>query len=193
MTTRDGAQAAAGAGGLLARLRSRLRSRPDSEHEMTINRIAILSLGLGYLIVASAAGNEGAIEMFAKAGALFEAQYLIAIALFIHICAFPGISTARRVIALVTDIAALSYWMNVGNDATSLAYPLYLWTIFGNGFRFGVHYLYAATILSTIGFAVVVATTPVWHDNLTLAAGLLAGLVVLPLYVGVLIRKISEA
>ena len=193
MTTSDGAQAAAGAKGTIARLRSRLRNRPDSEHEMTINRLAILSLVLGYLIVASAAGNPSAIDMFEKAGALFEAHYLIALALFVHICAFPGVSRARRLIALTADIAAISYGMHVGNDATSLAYPLYLWTVFGNGFRFGVSYLYIATLLATAGFAAVMATTPVWHDNLTLSAGLLVGLVVLPLYVGVLIRKISEA
>ena len=160
---------------------------------MSINRLAILSFGLSYLIVASAAGNDGAIFMFEKAGSLFEAQFLIALALFIHICAFPGVSTARRLIALATDIAALSCWMYVGNEATSLAYPLYLWTIFGNGFRFGVIYLYLATLLATLGFSAVVATTPIWHDNLTLSAGLLLGLVVLPLYVGILIRKISEA
>ena len=173
MTTRDGAQAATG---VIAQLRSRLRGRPDSEHEMSINRLAILSFGLSYLIVASAAGNDGAIFMFEKAGSRFEAQFLIALALFIHICAFPGVSTARRLIALATDIAALSCWMYVGNEATSLAYPLYLWTIFGNGFRFGVIYLYLATLLATLGFSAVVATTPIWHDNLTLSAGLLLGL-----------------
>ena len=193
MTARDGAQAAPGKVGAIARLRSLLRNRPDSEHEMTINRLAIVSLVLSYLIVASAFGNPSAIDMFEKAGALFEAHYLIALALFVHICAFPGVSAARRIIAMIADIAAISYGMHVGNDVTSLAYPLYLWTVFGNGFRFGVTYLYTATLLATAGFAVVVATTPIWRDNLTLSAGLLVGLVVLPLYVGILIRKISEA
>jgi two-component system sensor histidine kinase RpfC len=74
-----------------------------------------------------------------------------------------------------------------------LFYPLLLWIIFGNGFRFGVRYLAIAAAVTTVAFTVVVMTTPFWRDNISLALGLLVGLLVLPAYVSVLIRKLSEA
>ncbi len=40
---------------------------------------------------------------------------------------------------------------------------------------------------------IVIATTPFWQAHLGLAAGLTAGLILLPLYVSTLIRKLSEA
>jgi len=32
---------------------SRLRNRPDSEHELTVNRLALSGLAFGYLIIAA--------------------------------------------------------------------------------------------------------------------------------------------
>jgi two-component system sensor histidine kinase RpfC len=72
-------------------------------------------------------------------------------------------------------------------------YPIYLWTIFGNGFRFGVPYLFAATATSVVGFGIAIVSAPFWHEHRGLAAGLMAGLILLPLYVSTLIRKLSQA
>src|SRR5262249_11419082 len=50
-----------------------------------------------------------------------------------------------------------------------------------------------ATALSLAGFSAVVALTEYWSSHLYLAAGLLGGLVILPLYAATLIEKLSAA
>ena len=39
---------------------------------------------------------------------------------------------------MFVDSGMLSYGIYVGDESTSLLYPIYLWVIFGNGFRFGL-------------------------------------------------------
>ena len=54
-------------------------------------------------------------------------------------------------------------------------------------------YLFAASATSVLAFGTVIATTAFWQEHRGLASGLTAGLVLLPLYVSTLIRKLSEA
>jgi two-component system, sensor histidine kinase RpfC len=194
MTTEGNAQRKAGVlRRLTAPLRRRLRGRPDSEHEMTINRIVISSVVLIYLLVASARGHGTAQEIFHEALLLFAIYYACSIALFIHILYDPGVSHPRRIVAITLDIGMLSYGMHVGESAFAIGYPLYLWIIIGNGFRFGVKYLIGAALWAIAGFCFLIAMTPLWRNNLELSFGLLAGLFILPAYVSALIRKLSEA
>jgi two-component system sensor histidine kinase RpfC len=115
------------------------------------------------------------------------------VAYFAHILVQPGISKWRRIFAIVTDLGFLSYGIHVGGELAALFYPIYLWVIFGNGFRFGLNYLLFAAAVGVTGFAAVAATTEYWLDNLHLSSGLAAALVILPLYAGTLIRKLSKA
>ena len=87
---------------------------------------------------------------------------------------------------MVSDLGLFSYGMYVGGEAFAPLYPIYLWTIFGNGFRFGVPYLFAATATSVVGFGIAIVSAPFWHEHRGLAAGLMAGLILLPLYVSTL-------
>lgn len=178
---------------LMSTVRKRLRGRPDSEHEMTINRIVLSTVVLVYLVIARSKGHDAAQDVFLDALVLFGIYYVASIALFAHILAKPGISHRRRIVAIGLDIGMLSYGMSVGESAFAIGYPLYLWIIFGNGFRFGVKYLLGAALSAIIGFAFLILTTPPWRNNLELSFGLMVGLFLLPAYVSALIRKLSEA
>jgi two-component system sensor histidine kinase RpfC len=94
---------------------------------------------------------------------------------------------------MVFDFGIFSACLHFGGEAMAPLFPIYLWVIFGNGFRFGLTYLAAAAACGVVSFTVVVLTTPFWHAHLTLAAGLAGGLILLPLYVSSLIRKLSDA
>ncbi|MGH7191816.1 MAG: sensor histidine kinase, partial [Acetobacteraceae bacterium] len=98
-----------------------------------------------------------------------------------------------RYAALVLDIGFIAYEMHVGDDLTAILYPVFLWVIFGNGFRFGIAYLRVAMLVSMASFALVIVTTPFWYQLPDLSAGLMIGLLILPLYAGILIRKLSTA
>jgi two-component system, sensor histidine kinase RpfC len=180
-------------GSPLARLRACLRGRPDSEHELTINRLAVLGLVSVYLVVAGALGASHGWEVLRTHGVYFAIYCAISVSFFVHILYRPAASPARRIIGILIDFATLSWVMHVGGQITSLLYPMYLWVIFGNGFRFGLPYLLAAMVVGVTGFAVVIETTEYWWSHLELAAGLLTGLIILPLYAATLIRKLSAA
>ena len=165
---------------------ARLRGRPDSEHEMSLNRLGFAALLLG--CQALVPGPDPVAAQLALGG-----WCLAAAAIFAHILAFPATSTPRRVVALLLDVACLSWYLHIGGEEHSSFVAIYLWVVFGNGFRFGLPWLRAATAASVAGFAVVVLATPFWSGQPHLAAGLLVGFVVLPLYAGALIRKLSDA
>ncbi len=172
---------------------SRLRNRPDSEHELTVNRLVISGVAFTYLLVAALLGQADAEQMLRDQSPYFGIYQVVSIILFCHLLYRPGISVERRLIGMVFDLGLFSYGMHVGGETFALLYPIYLWVIFGNGFRFGVPYLFAASGTSVVTFGAVIATTTFWQEHLGLAAGLTAGLVLLPLYVSTLIRKLSEA
>lgn len=174
-------------------LRQRLRSRPDSEHEMAINRIVISTLVLVYLYVGRWLGLIEQSDAL-NDGKILVLSYLAAgIVIMWHIILQPGISPPRRHFAMAMDMTVISFGMYFGNSTVAFCYPLYLWTIFGNGFRFGVPYLWRSMMVALVGFACVIYSTPIWHENLDLSFGLWLGLLILPAYVATLIKKLSEA
>jgi two-component system sensor histidine kinase RpfC len=118
---------------------------------------------------------------------------VITVGIFAHILWRPAGSVIRRHVALLGDIGALSCYLHFGDEVAAAFFPLYLWMVFGNGFRFGHGALITAMLVAIAGFGAVVATTPFWIDHRGLSLGLLSGLLILPLYSGTLIRKLSQA
>jgi two-component system sensor histidine kinase RpfC len=163
-----------------------LRGRPDSEHEMSFNRLGFALLLLACQLFIPPPDPAVALKLVLAWAAL-------SVGVFLHILARPGISGPRRLAALLLDIGFLSIYLHIGGEAHATFFPIYLWIIFGNGFRFGLTWLRIAMGAALAGFLAVVLTTPYWHEQPHLSAGLLGGLVVLPLYAGVLIRKLSDA
>ena len=177
----------------LARIAARLENRPDSEHEMCLNRVLVSGAVLIYLFVAGKLGSLAAQELLQAVAPYYLLFGLVSVLIFLHLLWKPGVSVARRVIAIPFDLFLFSYLVHSGDATTALLYPVYLWTIFGNGFRFGIPYLAIAAATGAIGFAGVILTTTFWQAHVSLGCGLLAGLIILPAYVSVLIRKLSEA
>jgi len=124
---------------------------------------------------------------------LCGAYWFGALLLLLHPLLWPSPSRVRRVAAAFMDIGVFSYGLHLAGASASPLFAIYLWVILGNGFRFGLPWLYLTTGASVLGFGVVVLCTPYWLDNLPLGVGLLVGLLVIPLYAGRLIRTLSEA
>jgi two-component system sensor histidine kinase RpfC len=111
----------------------------------------------------------------------------------IHFILRPARADARRLFALLLDVALLSAFLIVGNQATAPWFLLYLWLIFSHGHRNGTRWLQAASAASFVGFAIVVATTPVWRNNWSISVGLLLALALLPAYLATIIRRLAKA
>jgi diguanylate cyclase (GGDEF)-like protein len=106
--------------------------------------------------------------------------------------AAPGRPWWRRYVPNVTDALAISATLTLAGPLGTVIYPVYLWTIIGNGARFGVASLYLSAGASLVGLATAVAITPFWHDHRLMAAGLLIGLVAVPLYIQRLLKRIHR-
>lgn len=100
-------------------------------------------------------------------------------------------STLRRCLVLAADLICTSYTMYVADGLGAFFYPVYLWVIAGHGIRYGSRYLIAGMIIAVIGFGVVLAFTPYWQQARLTGAGLLLGLIVLPLYQLMLLRRLQ--
>ncbi len=161
-----------------------LRGRPDTEHEMSFNRLAFALVISVYLF------SQDAPPLAQLLAGLY---WIVAIGLFAHILRWPDTNIPRRITALCLDMGFLCAELHVGGEITSALAPIYLWVILGNGFRFGVAWLRGAMAIAMLGFIAVVATTPFWYEQPHLSGGFLLGLVAIPAYAGTLIRKLNAA
>ncbi|WP_245538368.1 sensor histidine kinase, partial [Teichococcus cervicalis] len=151
---------------------------------MSLNRLVFGGI---ILLVVWASGGPG----LALAG--MAAFFLLAIGVLAHIIAYPASNRARRGAAVALDCGFLSLQLHWGAEAVAMFWPVYLWVVFGNGFRFGLAWLRIAMLAALAGFGAVALTTPFWQEQWHLATGLWVGLLILPLYAGTLIRKLSQA
>jgi two-component system sensor histidine kinase RpfC len=172
--------------GVLSRLRARLAARQDSEHEMSANRFVFLVLMILYLWARPVAEQRWA--LVALGGGL-----IITLGIFAHIVWRPAVNGVRRSIAFCADLGTICLMMYFGDSAGAIFYPLLLWTVLGNGFRFGISWLTGSCVVAVVLFLTVVFTTPFWRANPSLAGGLAVGLIMIPGYAAILIRKLNDA
>ncbi len=178
---------------LLARIRARLAARADSEHEQAIIRLLVVGLFFLYLLPQAFTGYEAYGRVDLQFLLAMVCVMLLAATVFGWIYFVPAPSPVRRVAAAVLDIGATTFFMyHTGEYGTPL-YIVYLWTIFGNGFRYGKPYLYHALVLSVAGFGFILATDDYWAQNRTLGLVMLIGMIVLSLYVAKLVTRLFDS
>lgn len=99
----------------------------------------------------------------------------------------------RWLAAIILDVMMAFAVMLREPEHLSVFYPIILWMILGNGFRYGIKWLYVAAFMSAVTFGIVVLSTTYWQQNLWLGVALTMALIVIPAYCSTLIRKISYA
>ena len=181
-----------------------LRARffqPDgnSEHEQALVRIAAGFAVIAYILVLQLLGYDGWSSAGLRGGNLLACIYVAlvgmayATGLLISIVLHPQPSVPRQFLGMLHDNISLTLFLFYGGELTAFWFPVYLWNSFGHGFRYGPRLLIASAVVSVLGFAWVVSTTPYWTSQIFLSAGLLTGLVVLPAYAFSLLRKLTRA
>lgn len=170
---------------------ARFTTRLDSEHEQAILRIVLVAIILCYLFVVSVFGSDQ--PDLPVAMAIMAVGLAISWMIFVDIWHRPKRSVARRIVANHADLVILTLVLHVSPGVMAPCYLIYLWVTFGNGFRYGVPFLVVSTLISVIGFGLVIATTPFWQAQLPLAIGLLIALAVLPAYVSTLLKRLRQA
>lgn len=176
---------------LLQRIKARFENRPDTEHEQSLVRVAIVLLVLFYLAINSIFGelSESAYHGLTILS-LFLAFSLIMIA---AIALNPGVSIPRRVVCMFGDMGMITYLLFYYGEIMTPLYIVYLWVSSGYGLRYGNRYLAASTVMAAVGFFLVLQYNEDWHSDPKTGWGLWIGLIVLPMYIASLLAKLSRA
>lgn len=174
-------------------LHARLKARTDSEHEQAILRILIVSVVLAYMGIAYSYGAIGGRHADPLLVLGLAADLALAIALFAGICIWPAESIPRRVTGMLADAGAATFCMFLAGESGVSMIGIYLFITFGNGFRYGRAYLFACQGLCLLGFSAVLKYATYWEQHRVAGWCLMIALVVLPLYVSTLLKRIQEA
>jgi two-component system sensor histidine kinase RpfC len=171
-------------------VRESFRLRGDKEHEQAVLRVfvAAFAVAYGFVIAAARIGDVAAPCQIVAALGLAGAWLFLLLTML-----DPVPSPLRYYLGAVFDAGLLSAFLHFGAMPTAPWFPLYLLAAFYAGFRFGPAALAAASIANLIGFAIVVATTAFWQEQVLLAGGLIVAMIVLPAYVGSMVREVAES
>ncbi|HUJ86911.1 MAG TPA: ATP-binding protein [Burkholderiales bacterium] len=172
---------------LFGRLRARLANRPDTEHEQAIVRLIIGVLIVLYFLpdIAKPGGTQ---VLYVE-----SAYVAIGALIFLLILYSSAASPARRVLALLTDLSTLTWYMAFLGERAAPLFLVYVWVTLANGFRFGQQYLVISLGLSVAGFSTVLWLSEFWRAHLAFGCWLLFGFITLCLYVRSLVTKLFDA
>jgi len=162
------------------------------ELEQATTRLAIGSFFTLYLIIHFLISQDftpGEIAGFYLL-IVFE---LSAIVLLVIVGHAKNTSRIRRLVGAWLDIIGTSTFLSLAGDIGVVLIGVYLWVIFGNGFRFGKKYLYHAQIISILGFLAATQVNPFWALHKPIVYGFFLMLIALPIYVAKLIERMHEA
>ncbi len=123
------------------------------------------------------------------------AYWVASMAIVLSILGYPGVSHIRRTLTAIGDVgvSTVCLYFTGASDVGSLFTALYLWIITGYGFRYGVRYIYLTMALSAVGFALVVLSSPFWRSHTYMALGNFILILVIPLFMAKLIRRLHDA
>lgn len=167
------------------------RNDTNAEQEQAYARF-ILGLSIFIYLIFSTlpSANLDTLEMRAlwvAGGFLVYASSIISILLY-----NSAASTLRRATCMIIDLSVISYGMHITDDTGPILYTVLLWSVFGYGIRYGKKFLISASVFSATGFSIVIASTPFWYSHSKLSFGLLVGLIILPIFVYILLNKLSK-
>jgi two-component system, sensor histidine kinase RpfC len=174
-------------------LRDRWQRCPDTEPEQAAIRVVIVTLVVAYLYSAGVFEGEATDLRVFLHRVMGASVLVISWGILIAILINPEKSVLRRLIGMLSDMGYTSYALYGSGAVGSPLFIVYFWVIFGNGFRYGNRYLFAAMGLSVIGFTVVLFSSDFWIQYRSLGLGVALGLIVLTAYVSSLIRRLNDA
>jgi two-component system sensor histidine kinase RpfC len=163
-----------------------------SELEQATLRVAIVGIVLVYLTLASL--RDGRIDgeehqvLWVAVG-----MFIFSLALAARVASSDAVSVFRRFVGMFADNGVTTYCLIQMDEAGAVIIGVYLFVTFGNGFRYGSFYLHASQIMALAGFGLVVGVSNYWRSHVSLSSGVLIAILVLPFYVGVLTKRITEA
>jgi two-component system sensor histidine kinase RpfC len=175
------------------RLNTRLKKTGDSEPEQAKLRLTVGFLILVYICLPWGEGEKFADVIVSSASLVTIWFYTSGLAIFIAICINPTSSPIRRFFGASLDMICLSFLMFHSSDGSVPLFFMYLWVILGNGFRYGVKYLYISQAIGLLGFIAVIVWGDYWQKHQNFGISFILLLCVIPLYASFLLKKLHSA
>ena len=175
----------------IANAKAKIASAPENEGEQAIVRLAVGSVLFSFILVLELLGLIDAIDLIAAIGA---GLYFVSSALIVwHIYHFPEVLKWRRVAGIFIDMVAYTASAIGAERHYAVFIGIYLWVIFGNGFRYGRSYLLISQGMGLAGLAILPFFSNYWASNLEFLGAMALCVVALPTYVSPLLRRVTEA
>jgi two-component system sensor histidine kinase RpfC len=178
---------------LLRWMRARLAARPDTEHEQAIVRVLLGAVLFLYLLPGALGDATGALTIRHVYLAVMVGYVAYAMVIFAGILLRPGASPSRRLISVVVDLGAVTFFMAQSGVHGVPMFLFYVWITLANGFRFGQRYLLFSLVLAVSGFGVVLWVDEFWAQHRTEGIGLTAAFIALSFYVLSLVTRMFDA
>lgn len=175
------------------RLNKTLAARGDSEHEQALVRLAIGGLIFLYFFspLPLLWGEHDPELLIPRM--ISSSFLLVSLGIFVAILLKPEKSISRRLLGMVVDLGTLSLVLIMTGRYGTPLFAIYLWVIVGNGFRYGERYVDISMALTFVGFSSVLLLSDYWQEHVDIGISLLLLLIMLPLYIKVLLRKLYVA
>lgn len=166
----------------------KVRDHLDTEHEQANVRIIIGLIWLSYILFINT-------DQPFESNIIFFSTLYIVVGFFVLLWIYLDTdrNVIRRLTGLTLDMSAITYAMLATGEIGAPLFGGYLFTTFGNGFRYGNRYLVVSALFSTIGFLLVLGNNEYWQGQKILGHGLLLALIVLSGYVSMLISRLHNA
>lgn len=174
-------------------VRERMNSRKDSEHQQAFLRLFIVSIvsinvffkyGFASWDLESSAGQ-----------ALFVCTSSLAISFLIiaHIIYLPAVNVPRRIVGMIQDVLAITATLYLNGDFATVYLFVYPFITIGNGFRYGVKYLIACSLMSLAGLGWLFTHNEFWSKNIYITLGLIINFLLVAFYTAYLLHQLHKA
>ncbi len=98
----------------------------------------------------------------------------------------------KRVVGLFGDLISCGLYILLAGEYGLAIYPIYVTIIVGYGLRYGVRYLFLAMGVALSTFTVAAIYSPLFEEHQSLIGGFYLGLILIPGYAAVLLKKYQD-
>ncbi len=184
----------------VTRIQQRLKKTGDLEPAQAKIRIVICFLVVIYIFLPFGTHDSFSRVLFSLgslnftlASSMSLVYTVCSLAIFGAILLNPIPSAIRRIVGAIVDTSTLSLLLFHSGEGSVPLFFIYIWLILGNGFRYGVNYLYISQSISIVGFSAVVYGGNYWQQNQSFGTSLLLMLCLLPVYAAFLLKRLHAA
>lgn len=170
-----------------------VKKTSDPEVEQSLVRVFIGFLLVGFFCLPWGPKEQFNHLFYSPVNIVLLTATSLAIMILVAIIVNPKISVIRRVLGIFLDLISLSLLMGIAAHQAVYLFVFYLWVILGNGFRFGINYLYTSLVIGLVCFSIVISWSKYWQTNMPIAISLLLVVTLIPLYSIFLINKLYTA